>query len=288
MSRAAAVTAVTATARTSGTSRTVRDAATMLRRNLMHIRRYPSLTILLVAQPIVFLLLFVYVFGGTLGAGLPGQAGGGDGGGAGGGDRADYLLFITPGVLVMTVASVALGTAVSTATDMTTGIIARFRTMDIARAAVLTGHVLGAVLKTTFAVVIVAAFVSLLGFRSAAGPLDWLGAIGLLVLVAFSLTWLTVGMGLAADSVETASNTPLLLVLLPFVSSGFVPTGTMPTGLRQFAEHQPFTPIIDTLRALMTGAPTGTDLWLAIGWCALISLVGYLWSRRLYSRVPAA
>lgn len=265
---------------TARTSRTVRDAATMLRRNLLHIRRYPSLTILLVAQPIVFLLLFVYVFGGTLGAGLPGLASAGD--------RADYLLFITPGVLVMTVASVALGTAISTATDMTTGIIARFRTMDIARAAVLTGHVLGAVLKTVFAVVVVAAFAFLLGFRSEAGPLDWLGAVGLLVLVAFSLTWLTVGMGLAADSVETASNTPLVLVLLPFVSSGFVPIATMPTGLRQFAEHQPFTSMINTLRALVTGAPTDSDLWFAIGWCALIALVGYLWSRRLYSRVPAA
>src|SRR3954447_18104819 len=113
---------------------TVRDSATMLRRNLLHIRRYPSLSIMLVAQPIVFLLLFVYVFGGTLGAGLPGEQGG---------DRGDYLVFITPGILIMTVASVALGTAISTATDMTTGIIARFRTMDIARVSVLTGHVLG-------------------------------------------------------------------------------------------------------------------------------------------------
>ena len=187
----------------------------------------------------------------------------------------------------MTVASVALGTAISTATDMTTGIIARFRTMDIARVSVLTGHVLGAVIKTGLAVVIVAAFAFLLGFRSDAGPLGWLGAVGLLILIAFSLTWLTVGMGLAADSVETASNTPLFLMILPFISSGFVPTDAMPAGLRQFAEHQPFTPMIDTLRALVTGAPTGSDLWLAIGWCALIALLGYLWSRRLFLRVPA-
>lgn len=256
----------------------VRDSATMLRRNLLHIRRYPSLTILLVAQPILFLLLFVYVFGGTLGAGLPGQEGG---------DRGDYLVFITPGVLIMTVASVALGTAISTATDMTTGIIARFRTMDIARSSVLTGHVLGAVIRTALAVVVVTAVAFLLGFRSEAGPLAWLGAIGLLVLIAFSLTWLTVGMGLAADSVETASNTPLFLVMLPFVSSGFVPTEAMPTGLRQFAEHQPFTPMIDSLRALVTGAPVGADLWLAIGWCVVLSGLGYLWSRRLFLRVPA-
>jgi len=262
----------------SATTYTVRDSATMLRRNLLHIRRYPSLSIMLVAQPIVFLLLFVYVFGGTLGAGLPGQGGGGD--------RSDYLVFITPGILFMTVASVALGTAISTATDMTTGIIARFRTMNIARVSVLTGHVLGAVIKTGFAVVIVAAFAFLLGFRSDAGPLGWLGAIGLLILIAFSLTWLTVGMGLAADSVETASNTPLFLMILPFISSAFVPTEAMPVGLRQFAEYQPFTPMINSLRALVTGAPTGSDLWVAIGWCVLIALLGFLWSRRLFLRVP--
>jgi ABC-2 type transport system permease protein len=257
---------------------TVRDSATMLRRNLLHIRRYPSVSIMLVAQPILFLLLFVYVFGATLGAGLPGQDGG---------DRGDYLVFITPGILFMTVASIALGTAISTATDMTTGIIARFRTMDIARVSVLTGHVLGAVIKTGFAVVIVTAVAFLLGFRSDAGPLGWLGAIGLLILTAFSLTWLTVGMGLAADSVETASNTPMFLMILPFISSAFVPTDAMPAGVRYFAEHQPFTPIVDTLRALLTGAPTGSDLWLAVGWCALISMLGYLWSRRLFLRVPA-
>jgi ABC-2 type transport system permease protein len=148
--------------------------------------------------------------------------------------------------------------------------------------------VLGAVIKTGCAVVIVAAFAFLLGFRSDAGLLGWLGAVGLLVLVAFSLTWLTVGMGLAADSVETASNTPLFLVMLPFVSSGFVPTDAMPAGLRQFAEHQPFTPMINTLRALVTGSPTGTDPWVAIGWCLVIALLGYLWSRRLFLRVPSA
>jgi ABC-2 type transport system permease protein len=220
----------------------------MLRRNLLHIRRYPSLSIMLVAQPILFLLLFVYVFGGTLGAGLPGQNGGGD--------RGDYLVYITPGILFMTVASIALGTAIATATDMTTGIIARFRTMDIARVSVLTGHVFGAVIKTGFAVVIVAAFAFLLGFRSDAGLLDWLGVVGLLALIAFALTWLTVGLGLSADSVETASNTPLFLMILPFISSAFVPTEEMPVGLRQFAEYQPFTPMINSLRALVTGGPT--------------------------------
>lgn len=262
----------------STTSYAVRDSATMLRRNLLHWVRYPSLAIMLVAQPILFLLLFVYVFGGTLGAGLPGVPGGGD--------RGDYLDFITPGILVMAVASVALGTAISVAMDMTGGIIARFRTMDIAKVSVLTGHVLGAVLKTGVAVLVTLAVALLLGYRSDAGAGDWLAAFALIALMAFALTWLTVGMGLAADSVETASNTPMFLVLLPFISSAFVPTDAMPWGLRQFAEHQPFTPMIDSLRDLTTGTAPGSDLWLAIGWCLVIAVVGYLWSRRLYTKVP--
>jgi ABC-2 type transport system permease protein len=250
----------------------------MLRRNLLHWIRYPSLAIMLVAQPTAFLLLFVYVFGGTLGAGLPGVPGGGD--------RSDYLVYITPGILIMAVASVALGTAIEVALDMTGGIIARFRTMDIAKVSVLTGHVLGAVLKTMFAVVVTMAVALLLGYRSDAGVGGWLTAFALLVLMAVAFTWLTVGMGLAADSVETASNTPMVLVMLPFVSSGFVPTDAMPWGLRHFAEYQPFTPMIDSLRALTSGADAGSDLWLAIGWCVLIAVLGYLWSKRLFTKVP--
>lgn len=260
------------------TTHVVRDSVTMLRRNLLHWIRYPSLAIMLVAQPIAFLLLFVYVFGGTLGAGLPGLPGGGD--------RSDYLMFITPGILVMAVVSVALGTAIEVALDMTGGIIARFRTMDIAKVSVLSGHVLGAVLKTMFAVVVTMVVALLLGYRSDAGARHWLTAFALLVVMAVAFTWLTVGMGLAADSVETASNTPMVLVMLPFVSSAFVPTDAMPWGLRHFAEHQPFTPMIDSLRALTSGADAGSDLWLAIGWCVLIAVVGYLWSRRLFTKVP--
>lgn len=256
----------------------VRDSVTMLRRNLLHWLRYPSLGIMLVAQPIAFLLLLVFVFGGTLGAGLPDVPGGGD--------RRDYLVFITPGILIMAVASVALGTAIEVALDMTGGIIARFRIMDIAKVSVLTGHVLGAVLKTMFAVAVTMVVALLLGYRSDAGVGGWLTALGLLVLMAVAFTWLTVGMGLAADSVETASNTPMILVMLPFVSSGFVPTDAMPWGLRHFAEHQPFTSMIDSLRALTSGADAGSDLWLAIGWSLLIAVLGYLWSKRLYTKVP--
>ena len=262
------------------TSYAVRDSATMLRRQLLHLKRYPSLTIMLLAQPIVFLLLFVYVFGATMGAGLPGAT-------SAAGTRGDYLVYITPGILFITVASVALGTAISVATDMTGGIIARFRTMAIARVSMLTGHVLGAMLKTLLALFVVIAFAFALGFRSGAGVLDWLAAVGLLTLLALALTWLTVGLGLAADSVETASNTPMFLIFLPFVSSAFVPTEEMPAGLRQFAEYQPFTPIIDSVRAYTTGANAGTHGWAAVGWCLLIGMAGYLWSRRLFLRVPA-
>lgn len=255
----------------------VRDSMTMLSRNLRHLSRYPSLAVMLIAIPVVFLLLFVYVFGGTLGAGLPVD---------GGGTRADYLTYLVPGIWIMTVSSVANGTAVAVAIDQTGGMFARFRTMDIARGAVLAGHVLGAVIRTVLALAVMIVVAVLLGFRSDAGVVGWLGAAGLVLLLAFSFTWLTVAMGLAAGSIETASNTPLVLMVLPVVSSGFVPTEQMPVGLRQFAEHQPFTPIIDTLRALTSGAPVGPEGWFAVGWCVVIGMVGYLWSRRQFGKVP--
>ncbi len=240
------------------TTHALRDSTTMLRRQLLHVKRNPSLMIMLIGQPILFLLLFVYVFGGTMGTGLPRTDGTL-------GNRADYLAYITPGILIMTVASVALGTAIAVAMDATGGIISRFRTMDIARVSVLTGHVLGAVLKTLVALVIMLAFAVLLRFRPDAGIHDWLLVFAMLTLLTVALTWLTVGLGLAADSVETASNTPMFLVLLPFISSGFAPTDAMPAGLRHFAEHQPFTPMIESLRALINGSDPGSDLWLAVG-----------------------
>ena len=250
---------------------TVRDSATMLRRNLKHIRRYPSMTGFMAGMPIIFMLLFVYVFGGTLGAGI-------------GGDRADYLAYVVPGVLLMTVAGTGVSTAVSVATDMTEGIVARFRTMALARVSILTGHVLGSVIQTLFVIVIVAAVAVALGFRPDTGPLAWLAAFGVLAMAAFAITWLSVGMGLVTKSVETASNLPTPLALLPFLSSGFVPTDSMPAGLRQFAEHQPFTPIIETLRGLLTGGPVTGPAITTAAWCAGIAVVGYLWSRRLYNR----
>lgn len=249
---------------------TVQDSWTMLRRNLLHMRRYPSLTIMLVAQPILFLLLFVFVFGGTLGRGI------------GGGGRHDYLTYITPAILVIAVSSIALGTAVSVAMDMNGGLISRFRTMDIARACVLTGHVLGAMVQTALCLVVVLAAALLLGFRPSAGVDDWLVAVAVLAAFGFALTWLTVALGLAADSVETASNTPLLLVFLPFLGSGFVPTESMPAGLRWFADHQPYTPVMESVRGLVSGGAPAATVWTALGWCALITLLSYGWARRLY------
>ncbi|MGD9960741.1 ABC transporter permease [Nocardioides sp.] len=255
---------------------TARDSATMLGRNLKHIRRYPSLTLMLIGQPVLFLLLFVYVFGGTMGAGLPG-----------GGGRSAYLAYISPAILIMTVASVALSTAIYIAKDATEGIIDRFRTMPIAKASVLSGHVLAALAQTALALLVVVGLGLLLGYRPGVGPAGWLGALGVLVLLAIALTWLCLALGLAAGSVETASNTPMFLMLLPFLSSGFVPTDSMPAGLAWIAEHQPFTPIIDTLRACLEGTSPGSDLWWAIGWCVLITVSSYLWARRLFSRVRA-
>ena len=257
---------------------TVSDSATMLRRNLRHQLRYPSVTLMLVGMPIVFLLLFVYVFGGQLGAGLGGQHG----------NRASYLTYVVPGILIMTVASAALGTALSVATDMTGGIIDRFRTMAIARGAVLTGHVIGSMIQTVIGVVIVLGVALALGYRSTAGPLAWLATAGVLALFAFALVWLSAALGLAAKSVETASNTPMFLTLLPLLSSGFVLTATMPPGLRQFAEYQPYTPVIQTVRGLLTGTPTGTHAIAAAAWSVGIALVCYLWAVRLYDRRRAA
>jgi ABC-2 type transport system permease protein len=260
---------------------TVADSATMLRRNLKHQLRYPSLTLMLAGFPIVFLLLFVYVFGGQLGSGLSGNA-------LPGGDRAAYLTYVVPGILIVTVASAALGTAISVATDMTGGIIDRFRTMAITRAAVLTGHVVGSLLQTLAVLVLVTAVALAIGFRSDANALRWLAAATVLLLFAFALIWLSAALGLAAKSVETASNTPMFLTLLPFLSSGFVPTDSMPAGLRQVAEYQPFTPVTQTVRGLLTGGPVGTHAIAAIAWSVGITLVSYLWALNLYNQRRAA
>ena len=259
---------------------TVTDSMTMLRRNLRHMRRYPSLTLFIAGMPVVFLLLFVYVLGGTLGAGL--VAGTGITGG-----RDQYIAYVVPGILVITVAGAAQGTALSMAMDMASGIIARFRTMAIARASVLTGHVLGSVIQTTLAVAIVTGVALLIGFRPTTEPVYWLAAAGLIALAALAISWLSVALGLVTDNVETASNLPMFLIILPLLSSGFVPTNSMPGPLAWFADNQPFTPIIETLRGLLLGTPIGNSAALAVGWCLLISALSYVWARRLYDRNSA-
>jgi ABC-2 type transport system permease protein len=258
----------------------VNDSATMLRRQFRHMLRYPSMTLMLVGMPIVLLLLFVYVFGGTLGAGLD-SAGGLAGG------RAEYVDYVTPGILLMTVAATAQGTAISAAMDMTEGIIARFRTMAIARVSVLTGHVVGGVVQALLSMAVVIGVALLIGFRPTAGPTEWLALVGVVAMVAFAVIWLSVALGLVSDSVETASSLPMPLMFLPFLGSGFVPTDSMPTGLRWFAEYQPFTPIIETLRGLLLGTPIGNSALLAVIWCSGIALVSYLWARSLYNRDPS-
>jgi ABC-2 type transport system permease protein len=252
----------------------LRDSATMLRRSLRRMLRYPSMTVTLVGMPVVFLLLFVYVLGGTLGAGL--------GGGAGG--RATYANYVAPAIILMTVTATVQGTAISVAMDLAEGIVARFRTMHIARVSVLTGHVLGSVVQAMVSLAIVTGVALLVGFRPTAGPVEWLATGGFLAVVTFALVWLCVALGQVSKSVEAASNLPMPLVFLPFLGSGFVPTDSMPAGLRWFAAHQPFTPIIETLRGLLTDKPLGDNAYIALGWCAVIALAGYLWSKQLFNR----
>ncbi|MER5999376.1 ABC transporter permease [Nonomuraea angiospora] len=251
--------------------RAITDSATMLRRQVTHIWRYPSLIFTFAAVPVVFLLLFVFVLGGTMGAGI-------------GGGRAAYVGYLAPGIMITTIAGAAQGTAISVATDMTEGIIARFKTMAIARVSVLTGHVLGAMVQTFIAIAAVTLVAVLIGFRPSASALDWLGVVGVLAMFTFAITWLSVALALVSKSVTTASNLPMPLMLLPFLGSGFVPTESMPAGLRWFAEHQPFTPVIETLRALLAGRPAASSFAEAAAWSAVIALAGYLWARRLYNR----
>jgi ABC-2 type transport system permease protein len=254
----------------------VADSATMLRRQLRHMLRYASVTVFLIGGPIVFLLLFVNVFGGTLGNGLGGPAGG----------RAAYLEYVVPGILLIAVAAGGTGTAISVAMDMTEGIVARFRTMAIFRPSVLTGHVLGSMIQTMLSLAVVTGVALLIGFRPNASPVEWLATVAVLAMITFALTWLCVAFGLVSKTVEAASNLPTPLVFLPFLGSGFVPTESMPVGLRWFAEYQPFTPVIQTVRGLLLGTAIGNSAVIAVAWCAGITLVSYLWARRLYNRDP--
>ncbi|MGI5377383.1 ABC transporter permease [Streptomyces sp. CA-251387] len=254
----------------------VRDSTTMLRRNLLHARRYPSLTLNLLLTPIMLLLLFVYIFGDTMSAGI-----------SGGPDRSAYIAYLVPGLLLMTIGSTTIGTAVSVSMDMTEGIIARFRTMAIHRSAVLVGHVIGSVLQSVASVVLVGAVGVAIGFRSTgATALEWLAAFGLLVLFATALTWIAVGMGLVSPNAEAASNNAMPLIFLPLISSTFVPVDSMPGWFQPIAEYQPFTPAIETLRGLLLGTEIGHNGWLAVAWCLGLAVLGYFWSTARFNDDP--
>ncbi|MFE7114789.1 ABC transporter permease [Streptomyces sp. NPDC057654] len=248
----------------------VHDSMTMLRRNVKHAIRYPSVGLGSAMTPILMLLLFVYAFGDSIGTGM-------------GGGRDAYLNYLTPGIIIMGVAAGSMSTSIAVCSDMTEGIINRFRTMNITRSSFMTGHVLGSVAQTMVCAVPVVGVAFAVGFRSGATPLEWLAAAGFLAVIAFSVTWLSVALGLISKTVESASNKPLLIQFLPFLGSAFVPAESMSPGLRWFAEYQPFTPMIETLRGLLTGTEIGNSAWIALAWCAGITLVGYVWSRSLFN-----
>ncbi|MFF3625594.1 ABC transporter permease [Streptomyces sp. NPDC002467] len=259
----------------SSLSLALRDSSTMLRRNLLHARRYPSLTLNLLLTPIMLLLLFVYIFGDAMSAGL------------GGGGRSAYIAYIVPGLLLMTIGSTTIGTAVSVANDMNEGIIARFRTMAIHRPSVLVGHVIGSVLQSISSVVLVGLVGLAIGFRATdATALEWLAAFGLLVLFALAFTWIAVGMGLISPNAEAASNNAMPMILLPLLSSAFVPVDSMPGWFQPIAEYQPFTPAIETLRGLLLGSEIGNNGWLAVAWCVGLTVLGYFWSASKFNADP--
>jgi ABC-2 type transport system permease protein len=237
----------------------VTDSVTLLRRNIKNQVRYPTTVLAVVGIPVLFLLLFVYVFGNVLGKGVAAVP-------QGGGRYVDYVL---PGLIIMTAATGSLGTAAATSIDMTEGIIARFKTMAIFRPAILIARVTSSVLQTLASMALVIAVAWLMGFSPTADALHWLGVLALLT---------------AAKTLDSASNAPFPLILLPFVGSGIVPTDTMPTGLRYFAEYQPFTPMIETLRGLLMGTPIGDSGYIAAAWCAGITLLGFTWAMHHFNQ----
>jgi ABC-2 type transport system permease protein len=257
----------------------IQDSTTMLSRNIKRAMRYPSVSLVVVGIPVILLLLFVYVFGETLGSGL----GAGFGIPVEGG-RAAYVNYVVPGILLIAIAGSSTSTAISASMDMTEGIIARFRTMGIARSSVLVGHAVGSTIQTMAGLAIVLGVAVLVGFRPDATPIEWLAAVGVLLMITVAITWLSVALGLFPKSVEAASNLPMPLILLPFLASGFVPTESMPAGIRWFAEFQPFTPFIETVRGLLTGTPIGSSALLAVAWCVAITFLSFRWAMKLYDR----
>jgi ABC-2 type transport system permease protein len=251
------------------------DSMTMLRRNVRHTARNPGAIVMTIALPVLLLLLFVWVFGGTLNAGFgPARP------------SADYIDYLVPGILLMTVGYGATTTALAVNRDMTAGIINRFRTMAISRTSVLTGHVIGSAARTLISAALVIAVALALGYRPTGDAVRWLGAAGLIALLTWAMTWLGVAVGLAAPTAEATAPFTLITQLLPFLSSAFVPPAAMAGAVRWFSAHEPFTPIIDSLRGLTLGQPIGHDGLLAVIWCLAIAVGGFSWARTLFSRDP--
>jgi ABC-2 type transport system permease protein len=252
----------------------MRDSATMMRRDFRHAIRYPMLTIGGLIVPVFLLLLFVGVFGNTLRAGL--------GAAAPAGGR--YIDYLAPGILVMTAGASAAATAINVCIDMNEGIIARFRTMAISRTSVLTGQVLGSLTRTLISGTLVVAVALGLGFRPSATPLEWVAVAGMFALLTLALTWLTIAFGLQTKTPAGANSLSLIPQFLPFISSAFVPTASMPAQVRWFAENQPVTPVINTIRGLLIGTPIGNNAIVAVAWCGGLTAAGYVWSRARYNR----
>jgi ABC-2 type transport system permease protein len=242
------------------------DSRIMLRRNFKHIVRNPVTIFNGALMPVVIMLMFVYVLGSAFNVGE------------------HYIEYATPGLILLAISYGLSATAVSVSDDMTKGIINRFKVMNVSRGAVMTGHVAATMAGSTAAIAVIIGMAFALGFRSPATPLDWLGAIGIIVATAFAAAWLTVALGMAAKTPQSAGLTVVPLILLPFVSSAIVPADKMGEGVRQFAEYQPFTPIIESIRGLLAGTPSAGYAAAALGWCAGIALVGYVWSRATFSK----
>jgi len=250
----------------------LRDLSTMLRRNIKNQLRDKVAVVAIIGIPVLFLLLFNYVFGGALARSVT-TAG-----------SHNYVNYLLPGLIVMTAASQLIGTSTSTSVDMTGGIFNRFRTMPIYTPSILVARVLSSVIQALVSMAVVIGVAFLMGLSPDATPLEWIAVAGFLTYVSFTLCWLGLAFGLAAKSVASASNGPFPLVLLPLVGSGIVPPASMSAGLRYFAEYQPFTPMIDTLRGLLFGTPIGHSALFALAWCTAIGALGMAWSIRAFNR----
>ncbi len=242
------------------------DSTIMLRRNFKHTLRNPTAVFNAILFPVVIMLMFVGVLGGAFNVGV------------------HYIDYATPGLIVLAICYGLSATATAVNSDMTKGIINRFKVMNVSRGAVLNGHVAATMLGSSIAVAVIIGMAFALGFRSSATPLEWLGAIGIIVATAFAAAWLTVALGMAAKTPESAGLAVVPLLLLPFLSSAVVPADKMGQGVRQFAEYQPFTPIIEALRGLLAGTPSGGYAAAALAWCAGIALVGYLWALATFKK----